>query len=126
MRGKQAQNNKAGGRVSPPRASSSNNKKGERSISPTSEMHFASSAFLKSPDPSKLPVPDFDEDDDMLEVNKSLFSPTSTASSSPSARTGTTTPSPTPSLMSSEIKNAKTDTLKLFLNIRPAAQVVSH
>lgn len=64
---------------------------------PAAVSHFASSAFLNSPDPSKLPIPDFDDDEDM---NSRLFS-----DAPPTAR--------------------KTDTLKQFLNIRPHMLTVS-
>jgi len=60
--------------------------------SPVATTHFASSAFLNSPDPSKLPVPDFDDDD--FVVNNRLF------------------PEEAPQSV------RKTDTLKQFLNIR--------
>ncbi len=39
----------------------------------TSESHFCSSAFLNSPDPSSLPMPVFDDDED---GNKSNSTPT--------------------------------------------------
>jgi len=65
--------------------------------------HFASSAFLNSPDPSKLPVPDFDDDEEDI-VNRHVVLE--------SAAT-TTTPI--------KITVGKTDTLKQFLNIRPAS-----
>ena len=57
----------------------------------TSEPHYASSAFFNSPDPSMLPVPDFDDDE-----NETSHLPSSDV---------------TPT-------KGKTDTLKQFLNIR--------
>jgi len=82
-----------------PRTSPSHQDRRNHSI-PTqpSISHFASSAFLNSPDPSKIPVPDFDDDMDM---NSRLF--------------GDYVP---PSAL-------KTDTLKQFLNIRSPMLTVS-
>jgi hypothetical protein len=62
-------------------------------------VHFASSAFLNSPDPSKLPVPDFDDDEEDME-NRFTMSETT----------------PVKGVVS--IVAGKTDTLKQFLNIR--------
>ena len=62
--------------------------------------HFASSAFLNSPDPSKLPVPDFDDDEEEV-VNRHVV------------LENNTTPI--------KATVGKTDTLKQFLNIRPAS-----
>lgn len=89
-------------RVTPPHL----DRKKTRS-NPAEEIHFASSAFLNSPDPSKLPVPDFDDEEEVeTEFNNRLM-------------VAETTPikvSPAPMSVV-----GKADTLKQFLNIRPVS-----
>jgi len=108
MKAKQSQTQRK--QNSPPkRHSRSSSPQQQHSHQSASEIHFASSAFLNSPDPSKLPVPDFDDDmssfvgvneNDSSAVNKRLsFDMTSSG--------------------------RKTDTLKQFLNIRPQQLVVA-
>lgn len=83
--------------------------------------HFASSAFLCSPDPSKLPVPDFDDDDwnssndsgDDSSNESSVVSRLSafnSRSASPSAHVAV-------SAAPVAVAVRKTDTLKQFLNL---------
>jgi hypothetical protein len=76
----------------------------------SSEQHFASSAFMNSPDPSKLPVPDFDDDDEST-VSRLSSSCASSRSVSPSAV--------------SAVVGRKTDTLKQFLNIGGSSKALT-
>jgi hypothetical protein len=73
-----------------------------RQRTPPSENHYANSAFFNSPDPSKLPVPVFDEDDFFFGLDNSSTT------------------------MASETAPAtKTNTLKQFLNIRSNNVLIS-
>lgn len=95
----QLRNNKASNpsaRVTPPHLD--RKKKSSEGVT-----HFASSAFLNSPDSSKLPVPDFDDDEEETPVVRLTASET------------------TPIKAPVSIISGKTDTLKQFLNIRPAS-----
>jgi len=81
-----------------PRTSPSSKDRQKHNYSPT---HFASSAFLNSPDPSKLPVPDFDDE---MEISTRLFTDVKTVA---------------------PLAARKTDTLKQFLNISSPMLTVS-
>lgn len=83
--------------------------KTNKKIEPTSESHYSSSAFLNSPDPSQLPIPVFD--DEVPEIQPTSNLPESTLSRAISDSG------------SKPIATAKTDTLRTFLNIRPATWV---
>jgi hypothetical protein len=89
-------------RKSSPNLDRSRKVSSKQSSSNSSEQHFASSAFMNSPDPSKLPIPDFDDDDNESTISR-LSSSCSSRSTSP--------------LAVSAITGRKTDTLKQFLNI---------
>lgn len=76
---------------------------------PRVDLHFSSSAFQNSPDPSSLPIPVFDEEGMAI---CSLF-PVEYASS--------TTLAHSPHSVPSEV--SKTERLRQFLNLRPQSAI---
>lgn len=80
---------------------------------PDGEMHFSSSAFLNSPDPSRVPIPIFE--DDAIHALTVKPSNIPKASAAPKAY-------PVDQIQSSSVYDSgvnKTAALRQFLNIRP-------